>query len=592
MRALCARRVALWARPRLAARASSLASASGASSLSFDNDADVGASSPTVPKHSQTTPQNLQRIQALTNAVSDRHHRVQLPNPQIQDLETLYSALMQPTSQPASREQRNHYLINQIDADKFFRPPNARERSTSNYATLIRSLGLRGDIVKVHECVASMRQYNLEPDSNVISAIIDACARSGNVEAAELCLRNAKIRGIELDATMYAGLIKAYHAGGRHPRESVGILNRMEVDDGVAADCVVYTAVMMNFLRHGLANECVDIFHRMSLRGIKPDSVSFTVLMDACAHSDMLEQAKRYFDQMEITHVAPTLPLYNAFINVCAARARSLATLPKKRRRWLRKLAVDINPEEPLKLAHRQFAAMAESGFEPDGASYVGLLRTHAAIGDAEGAQRTLSRLLDSGIQAKPSHFHILLMACVRCGLLKPRSEHEAALQLAGSVLPSMETLGLEITDVPISLTIGAYAAANKVHRASALLEELPARYGRKPSVQACKHLLNMCDRIHRGALAREIVDKMLELGYDVAEGVLRLPGEIEMRRDKAYSAYPALPKVSWSKYRGGFVHKGAPAGAERRWLTSRGERRRHRAALLNPPRLRRRLGA
>ena len=55
--------------------------------------------------------------------------------------------------------------------------------------------------------------------------------------------------------------------------------------------------------------------------GVRPDAVSYTAMLVACAQGDQLEHARNLLMEMQLHRVHPTAATHNAFINVCASTA-------------------------------------------------------------------------------------------------------------------------------------------------------------------------------------------------------------------------------------------------------------------------------
>eukprot|EP00966_Prymnesium_polylepis_P291608 6735137-Prymnesium_polylepis.1 len=71
----------------------------------------------------------------------------------------------------------------------------------------------------------------------------------------------------------------------------------------------------------------------MRAAGVRGDAVTYTAMLMACVHGDQLEQAQGMLADMRRMRVEPTLATYNAMVNVCAARCRSLTELAKHDKR-------------------------------------------------------------------------------------------------------------------------------------------------------------------------------------------------------------------------------------------------------------------
>ena len=140
-------------------------------------------------------------------------------------------------------------------------------------------------------------------------------------------------------------------------------------------------------------------------------------MLMACVHGDQLEQAQGMVADMRRMRVEPTLATYNAMVNVCAARCRSLTELAKHDKRkkvQLQRLALDVDPATPLRMAFAQLGRLQDEGMAADQQTYAALLRACAGAADVERAQNLLSRMLDLDVTPHHGHFHALLQACAR----------------------------------------------------------------------------------------------------------------------------------------------------------------------------------
>ena len=77
-------------------------------------------------------------------------------------------------------------------------------------------------------------------------------------------------------------------------------------------------------------------------------------------------QAEAMLVDMRMSGVAPTLATHNAFINLCGARANSLAELPKWRHDELRRLNVRIDLDSAVGLANTQLQSALPRVLTPD----------------------------------------------------------------------------------------------------------------------------------------------------------------------------------------------------------------------------------
>jgi len=258
--------------------------------------------------------------------------------------------------------------------------------------------------------------------------------------------------------------------------------------------------------------------------------------------------------------VPPTLATHNAYINVCSQRCRSLVELSASRRRQLLSLAVDISPAVPMRLAELQMQRLVEDGFAPDGYTYLGLLRACASACDVPRAQRTLTRMLDSGLEPRQEHFHVLLEGCTRAQVWGAEADAEEALRVARSVPASMGALGLDVPLPTLDMVLRAHTAGwfearaeQRVERSVELLHSLYAEHGLTAGPAAFKHMLRLADDTLHPELARQLLQQMTALQLPIGLEQRDVPYDIECKRhmqaerrqrwlDDAPSNFAALP--------------------------------------------------
>mmetsp|Transcript_7653 Transcript_7653/g.23893 ORF Transcript_7653/g.23893 Transcript_7653/m.23893 type:complete len:581 (+) Transcript_7653:3-1745(+) len=531
-----------------------------------------GSTAAGVPSLSVTP--HLSVLDAVTRALAPAHaDDVRLPEQQVRDLDALYEHLTSPLPQPPSREARLEKLA-QTDTSEtsFWR---VRERSVEQHTHRVRCLAARQDVAGAHAAFDAMEAEGIRPDAAAFAALMDACAKTGDVAAAEAVVKRMRRTKLKPTAPVFTGLMQAHVRAGNDPDEVAAVLARME-REGVVMDVPAHTAVIQAYVRRRRFDEAWNAFDEMRFRGRDPDAVTFSIMMHVCALGDEFEKANDLWMDMKLSGVAPILSTHNAYISACASRARSLADLPKTRRRWLQKLAVDVRPTTPLETAHRQMALIGDDGFSPDADTYVALLRAHAGAGDARGAQRTLTRMLDSGVDPVAAHFHQLLTCCMRAQRLLPLDRQTEHLQIAMSVPPSMEAAGIPVDTHALDLVIGVHAAGLRLYTTLELLETLHAEYNLPHSGRAHQYALAMCDKIHRAEPGAATVLQLMEsAGIEPTDEQRKLPARIVERKDQPISALPKLPRIAYARRRGGFVVPEHEIGDETRakWTLTRGRR-------------------
>ncbi|XP_050376251.1 pentatricopeptide repeat-containing protein At5g50990 [Argentina anserina] len=152
---------------------------------------------------------------------------------------------------------------------------------------------------------------DLEPDGFTFSSVITACARLGALHNAQRVHCVMVEKRIELNFILRAALIDMYSKCGRvqTAREIFGAFRRNDVS--------VWNAMINGLAIHGLALEAIEIFAKMEMENVLPDSITFVALLKACGHCNLVEEGRRYFDLMSSRYsMQPEIEHYGAMVDL------------------------------------------------------------------------------------------------------------------------------------------------------------------------------------------------------------------------------------------------------------------------------------
>ncbi|XP_058201099.1 pentatricopeptide repeat-containing protein At5g66520-like isoform X1 [Rhododendron vialii] len=78
-----------------------------------------------------------------------------------------------------------------------------------------------------------------------------------------------------------------------------------------------WTIMISGVADHGRGEDAISLFTQMEENGLKPDSLSFSGILSACSHLGLVEEGKRYFDQMVNTYgIKSTMEHYGCMIDM------------------------------------------------------------------------------------------------------------------------------------------------------------------------------------------------------------------------------------------------------------------------------------
>ncbi|XP_042518011.1 pentatricopeptide repeat-containing protein At5g43790 [Macadamia integrifolia] len=161
-------------------------------------------------------------------------------------------------------------------------------------------------------CLFNELQFSLvRPNEISIVALLDACADLGvlsqGIWAHAYVLRN----NLSLNLFVGTALIDMYSKCG-----SVGLANQV-FDQLPKKDTLCYNAMIRGLAIHGNGQHAVDLFSEMRNDGVRPDEVTFVVVMCACSHVGLVHEGRRCFESLtEVYGIEPKLEHYGCLIDL------------------------------------------------------------------------------------------------------------------------------------------------------------------------------------------------------------------------------------------------------------------------------------
>lgn len=156
-----------------------------------------------------------------------------------------------------------------------------------------------------------MEDAGLELDSGAVISILTACAQSDLLGLGKRIHHTAEQRKLMLTTQISNALIDMYSKCG-DLGEAWNIFEEMEEKDLVSWNSMLHGLAM-----HGHGKKSLELFARMKLEGITPDSFTFVGVLCACAHIGLIKEARRYFISMQKDYeIVPSIEHYGCLIDV------------------------------------------------------------------------------------------------------------------------------------------------------------------------------------------------------------------------------------------------------------------------------------
>jgi len=144
-----------------------------------------------------------------------------------------------------------------------------------------------------HELLAEKLQFSIV----TYNALIDACARSGEMYRATPLLEAMAAQGIEPNLITYSTIIKGYC---QQPRldKAFELLEHMKASGNLRPDEITYNTLIDGCARHCLFDRGVALLEEMQAAGIPPTNFTLSVIVKLANRCKKLEQAFDLCDQV------------------------------------------------------------------------------------------------------------------------------------------------------------------------------------------------------------------------------------------------------------------------------------------------------
>jgi len=172
-------------------------------------------------------------------------------------------------------------------------------------------------------CKVVEKKFPSKIESNVVShsSMIDACAKAGDPQGAELWHKRMLEDGVEPNAHSFSSLVSACAKAG-DVTAACQWLGQMEVAS-VPADIVVYSSILDACAKVGDGELAKQLFEKMRSQGITPDAVSYASLARPFATRGDWQEVERISGQMRSEGLAMNeYFLYALLLSYGSARPR------------------------------------------------------------------------------------------------------------------------------------------------------------------------------------------------------------------------------------------------------------------------------
>lgn len=277
------------------------------------------------------------------------------------------------------------------------------ERNMVSWTAMIGGYSQLGYGEEALELFYEMQVEGMKPDQFTFGSVLKACAglaapKQGKKVHAQL----VKV-GLESNIFVASALADMY--------AKCGIIedSRHVFDKMPKLDVVAWNTMIAGYAQHGFGKDAIKLFEEMLQAGMKPDDVTFIVVLSACSHAGLVYEGRKYFDSMARDYcITPKEDHYACLIDLLGRAGQldeamdCITNMPFKPNAnvWnalLGACRLHGNLELGIHAAERLLELEPQAS-----ATYILLSNIYAAVGRWDDAARVRKLMKDRGVKKEP----------------------------------------------------------------------------------------------------------------------------------------------------------------------------------------------
>lgn len=304
-----------------------------------------------------------------------------------------------------------------------------REKDTVCWTAMIDGLVKNGEMNRALEVFREMQRENVRPNEVTLVCVLSACSQLGALELGRWVRLYMEKNKIECNYIVGDALINMYSRCG-------DIDGAVEVFSWMKErDVSTYNSMIEGFGMHGKSTMAIEMFREMMERGLRPNSITFVKVLNACSHGGLVELGFEIFHSMTSSHgIQPQIEHYGCMVDLLARSGQieeAYSFIERMKIKpdhiMLGTLLSACKIHGNLELGDR-VAEMLVNCNDADSGTYVLLSNVYAASGKWKEAAEVRALIKEAGTPKEPgcslievnNEIHEFLLGDIR----HPKKEH------------------------------------------------------------------------------------------------------------------------------------------------------------------------
>ncbi|XP_006361889.1 pentatricopeptide repeat-containing protein At2g21090 isoform X1 [Solanum tuberosum] len=167
------------------------------------------------------------------------------------------------------------------------------EKNPVSWTALVAGYSHSGMSIQALELFAKMMKLQVQPDQFTFSSCLSACAGIASLKHGKQIHAFLVNAGFRPNTIVLSSLIDMYSKCG-----SLEVARRVFDTAHNKHDAVLWNTMLSALAQHGMGEEAIEMFFKMMKFGVKPNRITFVVLLNACSHSGLVQEGLSFFETM------------------------------------------------------------------------------------------------------------------------------------------------------------------------------------------------------------------------------------------------------------------------------------------------------
>ncbi|KAK4401470.1 Pentatricopeptide repeat-containing protein MRL1, chloroplastic [Sesamum angolense] len=298
------------------------------------------------------------------------------------------------------------------------------EPNVHTYGALIDGCAKAGQVAKAFGAYGILRSKNVKPDRVVFNALITACGQSGAVDRAfdVLAEMRAELQPIDPDHVTIGALMKACASADQvdRAREVYNMIHEY----GIRGTAELYTIAVNSCSHHGDWEFACSVYDDMIKKGVAPDEMFISALIDVAGHAGKVDAAFEILQEARAKGMHVGTISYSSLMGACSKARdwqkavelyegiKSLNLKPTVS--MMNALITALCDADQLQKAMETLSEMKGIGLCPNTITYSILLVASEKKDDLEAGLMLISQAKKDGVSPNLVMCRCLLAMCLR----------------------------------------------------------------------------------------------------------------------------------------------------------------------------------